>query len=162
MSPSNIVFGIVVIAVAGFLLSQQFGASPIQSVQPSDLQPAPIRHGTLSAELVARVKRIEPIFAEVYPRSHEEWLDDFKRDLDPEPEVAIWEAIASAYQTFTMRHTLSLDAKKEALGLLLVRSAADEQNTLSGAKLRYLSAAEAQELVRLYSATPQPVQILKK
>jgi hypothetical protein len=90
------------------------------------------------------------------------WLDGFKRDLDPEPEVAIWEAMAAAYQTFTQKHTLAVDARKEVFGLLLVRSAADEQTTLSGAKLRHLSPAEAEELVRLYSVTPQPVQILKK
>jgi hypothetical protein len=162
MSPFHIVLGIAVIAVVGFLLLRQSGASRTQSVRPSDLQLGPLRHATLSAEMDARIRRFEPIFAEVYPRSHEEWLDGFKRDLHPEPEVAIWEAMAAAYQTFTARHALAADARKEAFGLLLVRSAADEQTTLSGAKLRHLSPAEAEELVRLYSVTPQPVQILKK
>src|SRR5689334_9700006 len=117
MSPFHIVLGIAVIVVVGLLLLRQSGAPRTQSVRPSELQAGPVRHATLSAEMDARIRRFEPIFAEVYPRSHEELLDGFKRDLDPEPEVAIWEALATAYQAFTQKHTLATDARKEAFGL---------------------------------------------
>jgi hypothetical protein len=105
---------------------------------------------------------MEAVFAEVDPSSHEVWIDGFKRDLNPEREIAIWEAMAAAYQTFTNRHTLDLACRKEAFGLLLTRSGADEEATLSKQKLQHLTPAQAQELVRLYSAEPQPIQILKK
>jgi hypothetical protein len=65
--------------------------------------------------------------------------------------------MASAYQRFTEKRSLSLDAKKEAFGLLLVRSAEDEQHTLSRTTLKYLSRADAKELLRFYSAAPKPV-----
>ena len=61
---------------------------------------------------------MQSIFAEVFKRTHEEWLDGFRRDFNPESEIRLWEAMASAYQTFLGEHALSLPAKKEALGLL--------------------------------------------
>ena len=138
------------------------GAPRSKSVRPSDIHLGPICHQKLSDGLEARIRKFEPIFAEVYPRTHEGWLDGFQRDVDPEPEVAIWEAMAYAYQSFTKKRSISLDAKKEAFGLLLVRSAGDEQHTLSGATLRHLSRADAEELLRLYSAAPQPVLYEKR
>jgi hypothetical protein len=162
ISPLHIGIGIVAIAVIGILIWRQFATSRPQAVRASDVQPGPIRHLQLPADLEARIRGFEPIFAEVYPKSHEEWLDGFMRDLNPEAEIAIWEAIAAAYQVFTEKHTLTVDSRKEAFGLLLMRSAADEQATLSGAKLRHLSPAEAEELVKLYSAQPKPVQVIKK
>ena len=162
ISPLQIGIGIVAIAVLGSLLWRQFTPPGPQAVRLADLQPGPIRHVKLDADLEARIRNFEPIFAEVYPKSHEEWLDGVMRDLNPEPEIAIWEAMAAAYQTFTEKHTLTVDARKEAFGLLLMRSAADEQTTLSGAKLRHLSPAEAEEIVKLYSAQPQPVQVIEK
>lgn len=79
------------------------------------------------------------------------------RDVNPEAEVVIWENIAAAYQGFIEKRSLSLDAKKEAFGLLLVRSAGDEQHTLSGATLRLLNRADAEELLHLYIAAPKPI-----
>lgn len=121
--------GAVVAAVAFFLLWRS-PARRSQSVRPSDIRLGPIRHQKLSDALEARVRKLEPIFAEVYPRTHEGWLDGFQRDVEPEPEIAIWESMGAAYQTFTEKRSLSLEAKKEAFGLLLVRSAGDEQHTL--------------------------------
>jgi hypothetical protein len=157
MSPFHIALAIAAGAVSAFFLLRKPPAPRTQSVRPSDIRPGPIRHEKLSDSLVARIRKFEPIFAEVYPRTQEGWLDGFQRDVDPEAEVAIWEAMASAYQRFTEKRSLSLDAKKEAFGLLLVRSAEDEQHTLSRTTLKYLSRADAKELLRLYSAAPKPV-----
>jgi hypothetical protein len=160
MSPFNIILVIAVLAAMGFLFVRKPAAS--QQVRPSDLQPGPIRHEGLSDTLVARVRKFEPVFAEVYPQTHEQWLEGFQRDADPEPEVTIWESMAVAYQNFTQKRQLSLDAKREAFGLLLVRSATSDQQALAGAKLEHLSRADAEELLRLYSAAPQPVQFEKR
>jgi hypothetical protein len=151
-----------VVAAVAFFLLRRSPAHRTQSVRPSDIRLGPIRHEKLPDALEARIRKLEPIFAEVYPRTHEGWLDGFQRDVDPEREIAIWEAMGAAYQTFTEKRSPSLDAKKEAFGLLLVRSAGDEQHTLSGATLKHLSRAHAEELLHLYSAAPQPVLYEKR
>jgi hypothetical protein len=162
MSSFQITLFLIAIAVVALFLVRKSRESDSQLVHPSDIQTGPFRHQHLSPELEGRIRKIEPIFAEVYPRTHEEWLDGFRRDVDPEAEVAIWESMASAYQSFTETRLLSLEAKKEAFGLLLIRSAGDEQRILSGAKLQHLHRGDAEELLRLYTAAPQPVQYEKR
>jgi hypothetical protein len=160
MSPFQIILVIVALVAIGFFWLRKPAQS--QSTRPANLQLGPIRHASLPDSLVTRVQKFEPVFAEVYPQTHEQWLEGFQRDADPEPEVAIWESIAAAYQKFTQERNLSLDAKREAFGLLLVRSSASEQQTLAGAKFQHLSRADAEELLRLYTATPQPIQFEKR
>jgi hypothetical protein len=140
-----------------FALPRTTRASGTEPDRPLAIEFGPIRHEKLPDEVEARIRKFENTFAEVYPRTREEWLEGFQRDVDPEPEVAIWEKMASAFQSFTDKHTLTLEAKKEAFGLLLMRSAADEQQTLSGENLRHLSRHDAEELLHSYSSAPQPV-----
>jgi hypothetical protein len=111
----------------------------------SDIQQGDSIHKQLAPELEGRVRKLESVFAEVFKRTHEEWLDGFRRDLNPESEIRVWEAMASAYQKLFGEHALSLPAKKEALGLMC------SGQKLSTAKLRYLCREEAEELLRLYS-----------
>lgn len=151
ISPIHMVIGIAVIAAIMFLIRRQSSTAKTQLVNPASLQPGPIRHPALSPELEERIRRFEPVFAEVYPRTHDEWLDGFKRDQNPESEVAIWESIASAYQSYFQKHALPMETRKEAFGLLLVRSGTDEQNALAGVTLVHLSAEDAKELMHLYS-----------
>ena len=66
----------------------------------SELELGPIPHVDLSFALDERVRRFEPIFAEVYPRTHDEWLEGFKRDLNPEAEIVVWEGMASSFASF--------------------------------------------------------------
>lgn len=112
----------------------------------SDIKQGNVVHKRLSPELEERIRKLQPTFAEVFERTHKEWLDGFKRDLNPEAEIKLWEAMASAYQTFLDAHALSLPAKKEALGLLC------SGQTPAPGKLRHLRPEEAEELLRLFSA----------
>jgi hypothetical protein len=155
MTPFQIGLVLIVIAVVTYFLLRQSGVIRARSVQRSHIKLSPIRHQKLSDSLDARIRVLEPVFAEVYPLTHEAWLDGFQRDAHPEREIALWETMAAAYQSYTGKRSLSLDARKEVFGLLLVRSAVDEQHTISGAKLQYLSRADAEEVVRLYSTALQ-------
>ncbi|MDB6063963.1 MAG: hypothetical protein JWR26_171 [Pedosphaera sp.] len=155
-STLKIVVAVAIIAVVAFQVFRYKG----KSAKPT-IQLGPIRHQSLPETLIARIRQIEPILAEVYPRSHEQWLEGFMRDVDPEPEVANWEAIASAYGRFTQNRALSLEAKRETLMLLIMRSVVDE-NTTVNSKLVYLNRAEAKELLHLYSEPPQPILIQSK
>jgi hypothetical protein len=111
----------------------------------SDIKPGNVIHKQLSPELEERIRKLQSTFAEVFERTHEEWLDGFQRDLNPEAEIKLWEAMASAYQILLGEHALSLPAKKEALGLLC------SGQTPATGKLRYLRREELEELMRLYS-----------
>jgi hypothetical protein len=162
VSTVQIFIGLAIIAVLVLLFFLRNGANPTSQLSISELELGPIRHAELSAALDERIRRFEPIFAEVYPRTHDEWLDGFKRDLNPEAEIVIWEGMASSFASFVQKYPLSPDARKEAFGLLLVRSGSDEQATLSGAALQHITKAQAIELVRSYSDIPKPIQVQSK
>ncbi|WP_271499863.1 toll/interleukin-1 receptor domain-containing protein [Bradyrhizobium sp. CCBAU 11357] len=66
-------------------------------LDPKYAKKAPIRHAKLSTELTSRIRLIRAALLDVYPMSMNEWIDGFRRDTNPETEVAVWERIASVY-----------------------------------------------------------------
>jgi len=127
-------------------------------VEPSSIQPGPIRHDRLDDALVARIRAFEPVLADIYPMTHEKWVEGFQRDLNPESEIAIWESIAAAWQRVPTLGTLTLDERKEAFGILLVRSASDDVHGIL-AGLKHLSRNRAETLLSFYTVPPKPVTV---
>jgi hypothetical protein len=119
-------------------------------VSDIDFAYRPIRHQKLPPDLEERIRKFEPVFEEVYPKSHEEWLEGFKCDINPQSEVRLWEAMAYAYQTFLRNRSFSRPARKEIFGLLVTAGGTIEE-TLSLAKLDYLTRSEATEVLQLYA-----------
>ncbi len=158
MEAKHIIIAVAVLAVA-VAVYLSFGRQTSGTmVDPGSIQPGPIRHERLDDALVARVRAFEPVLADIYFMSHEKWLEGFQRDLNPESEIAIWESIAAAWQRLPSLGTLTPDERKEAFGLLLVRSGSDDvDSTLAGLKL--LSRSRAETLLGFYTTPPKPVTI---
>ena len=131
------------------------------TVDPATVKLGPIRHAELPRALIERAKALEPVFADVYPVTHEKWLEGFRRDVHPEREIAIWEQIAVAFTQFTAGRSVSLEIRREAFALLLFRSGATADATLKHAKLKYLTKDLAEQLVELYTAPPRPISLRK-
>ena len=150
---------VLIVIVAIILLRPKLTKSPYESAKESSpYQSGPIRHSELPPALIERIHRLEEIFAEVYPLTHEEWLDGFKRDRDPENEITIWENIASAYTQFLNSGDFGAGARNEAFRILLVRSStSDIESQLSD--LKHLTEDQARSLVALYEAPAQPITI---
>jgi hypothetical protein len=134
----------------------------MDTIDPRTLKPSPIRHEELAPTLVERIRAFESVFADVYPITHQQWVEGFQRDRNPEIEIAKWEHIAEAFAQFTSGGDLSMDARKEAFGLLLFRAGATAELTLGRAKLKYLTHEQARTLVYLYTAPPQPIVVKKR
>ncbi len=63
-----------------------------------DLKPCSyFRHDSLPDGVIERIKKLEVILKDVYPRPLQEWIDDFRRDVTVEPELIIWEKMATKY-----------------------------------------------------------------
>ena len=130
----------------------------METLDATDIKPSPIRHAAISDELDARIRKFAAVFAEVYPVTHQEWLDGFQRDTVPENEVAIWEHMASAYTGFLETNEVDAAARKEAFGLLLVRSSTTDMESRYS-ELKVLTVDQAKSLIALYDAAPKPVTI---
>lgn len=151
----------VVIAAVALLLFLRRPSTPANRIDPAALKAGPIRHPQLPDELVARVRAFEAVFAGVYSQTDEQWIDGFQRDLNPESEIAIWEQIASALTQFVAGRDLPLETRREAFGILLVRSGTSDEAALSS-KLTHLTLDEAKKLVSIYSLAAKPLQIQRQ
>jgi hypothetical protein len=154
-----LVVAATVVATAALRLD---ASQTTETIDPRTLKPSPIRHKELDPALIERVRAFEPVFADVYPIAHQEWLEGFQRDAHPEKEIAVWEQIALAFTQFTSSRDLSKEARKEVFGLLLFRSGATAESTLKRVKLKYLTQEEARALVNLYKAPPQPISVERR
>src|SRR5262249_41888528 len=76
----------------------------VKLVNVSDLKKGPIRHETLPNELLERIRSVHAVVRPYFSGTLEEWEIDFMRDLRPEREVAVWEAIVLAWRQYHEKH----------------------------------------------------------
>jgi hypothetical protein len=149
----------VAILVSGCDRASKPNDTKTQWVDPNQLQPGPIRHESLTGEQMSRIQRLQRVFSEVDPSPIEKWMEDFKRDQNPDRELSVWEGIAAAYEKFTASRTLTLDAKKEVFQVTLLRSSAPEEDALKHLKLKILTEQDARDIMRLFSTRPAPLRV---
>ena len=119
-------------------------------VNAADLKPNEIQRDQLSEEQLRRIKKLRETFAEVDRSSWEKWIDNFKRDADPDSEIAIWERIAVAYTNYCSQRQLTLEAKSDVFRTLVLRSMTSDEEAVKTLKLKVLSADEARKIMREY------------
>ena len=79
-----------------------------ETLSVKSIRPAPIRHETLSEELVGRIRLVRASLLGAYTHSMDFWMDGFKRDAHPSAEVSYWERIAAVYREYTSMATVTL------------------------------------------------------
>lgn len=128
-------------------------------VEPGTLHAGPVQKNGLSASEIERIERVKEVLDEVDESPLDNWIDDFSRDQHPSDEIKIYEDIAEAYRNYCKDKNLSLSGKKDVYLLLILRSGAPAEQVLERAQLRTLSRAEAEEVLRHYTASPAPVRV---
>jgi hypothetical protein len=127
-----------------------------------DIKPGPTRHDSLTPEQVGRIRKLQVALAEVDDSSLEKWIDDFRGDADPDREIAVFEAVAQAYQAFCSSRPRTQAQKQDAFGLLLERSGTSEEDTLGQHKLKVLTLTEAKEALSYYNKEATPIQVRQR
>jgi len=131
-----------------------------QWVDPGTLRQSPVQHDSLSPSQVDRIKKVHEVFAEVDPTPLEKWLEDFRRDRDPDREIAIYEGMAEAYVAYSEGRSLTPDQKADVYQVVLLRSAAPDDEVLERVSLKVLTVAEAKQILSLYKAPPTPLTVV--
>lgn len=119
-------------------------------VNTQDLKPNEIQHEQLSEEQLRRIKKLHETFAEVDRSSLDTWVDNFKRDADPDSEIAIWERVANAYTSYWSQRQLTLEARDDVFQTLVLRSITSEDDALKRLKLKVLSPDDARKIMKAY------------
>jgi len=107
-----------------------------------------------------RVKALQQTFAEVDPSPLPKWVEDFKRDRDPDRELRIYEGMADAYRAYCHGRSLSPRAKADVYQVVLLRSGAPDAEILPRLKLEELSIADAKDVLRMYTVPGEPLTVM--
>lgn len=153
---------LVAISLVGCDRASTSGNAETQWIDPSKLEAGPIQRASLTDAEMARVHRLQKTFSEVDSSSIEKWVDDFKRDLNLERELSIWEGMATAYETYTVSNNLTLDAKKEVFQVVLLRSGAPADEVLKHLELKSLAEKDARDIMALFPDKPQPIRVISQ
>lgn len=109
----------------------------------------------LTNDFAKRIFTLKSILDEVYLHSFDDWVHAFELDGNPEKELLIWECIALTYGTFVEGLTLSIEAKKEAISVILQRSLGRTEEYILNSKHKGLRNSEVLRLLSLYRASAE-------
>ena len=138
------------------------GEKKLKEVAIRDLQLGPVVQDSITGKQLREIKRIHRALEEVISLSLEETITNFKRDRNPDNEIAIWSHMADAYERFTLnKHFEEHDKKDEAFQILLLRSMMPEEEVLQKIDISYLTKAEVEELFSYYKDVPGTVTVNK-
>ena len=97
-----------------------------QNIDPSKIRIGPIRHESLSQELLERISAVYDVIGPYLDTNLEKFELNFMRDSHPESEVAIWMSITatwnSYHETYLNNELLPDEEERKILGSLLVIS----------------------------------------
>lgn len=134
-----------------------------ESVSSTDLALGEVVNDTLNADQIFKIKEIHNTFVEIDSFSLEKTINDFKRDRNPDNEIAVWLSMAKAYKKFTSnRQNLSLNKKKEVYRLILMRSMENETIAKEKSELKLLSDKEVREIFAYYDLEAIPISIQQR
>lgn len=132
------------------LVGESGEAGSTESVAIADLKPGPIQRDSLTDLQLERIEKIRISLSEVDTQSKEQWIENFKRDVNPDKELDVWERIVKAYIAFRNSKELNDEAKEESFKVLLLRSMLTPDDVLSQIKLNQLSESDARILMQGY------------
>lgn len=121
-------------------------------VDVNDLKPGPIRIDRLPDHLYNRAKAIYELTFEVQHTTFAEFETNFRRDINPESEVKIWERIATAYHTFTNGKYFPIEKKRTVYEFVITISLGMIQNDTNFKDTELLKADEQRILTKYFFA----------
>jgi hypothetical protein len=135
--------------------------STVQWIDLNEVQQGPTLHDKLPDELLSRIKTVHKTFADVDGTPLEKWIDDFKRDLDPEGNVKIWEDMQVAYSAYCDVRELPLATRKEVFEIVLMRSMMPDNDVLARIKLEHISVDDVKKILAAYPGEAKPIKVIQ-
>jgi len=84
----------------GAVLTRMLGDDEDVWVLAEHLRPGDVKHGPFSEGVRKLIREIQSAFSEQYPLSFEQWEEGFRRDANPETEMAVWLHATKTYEAF--------------------------------------------------------------
>lgn len=134
-----------------FAFVSGFGRRPgTFSVNPELLKQGPIQHEKLPEGFEKRIRHCFERLAEVDRTPIENLLEDFRRDQNPEKEIAVWEAVADGYESFLKNRVTDVATRQSAFQVLVQLTMSGGPNPdLKDLRREPLTEGEIEQLIKL-------------
>ena len=134
----------------------------VVTIDPNQIQMNGYVHEKLPDEMLKRIKITTDTFEIVDGISFKKAVDLYKRDLDPEANLVIWEEMARVYNLFCKARCQTSAERKEVYRALLLRSMFSSQEALARLQPKALSVTEAKSVIRQYKLVAKPIDVIQK
>lgn len=94
--------------------------------------------------------------------SYEKAVDLYKRDLDPESNLVIWEEMARVYNLFCKSRCGTAAERMDVYRALLLRSMLPNEQALARLQAKVITASEASNIVSQYKLEAKPIDVIQK
>jgi len=118
-------------------------------------------HKELPPSLLKRIKATTDTFEKIDGLSYEQAVDLYKRDLDPESNLVLWEEMVRAYKIFCAKRCTTMPEQTDVYRSLLLRTMFSEDESINRSKLNVLSVNEARSVMKLYRIAPKPIDVIQ-
>lgn len=125
------------------------GVEGVVWVLPAEIQEGPIRHPPFDEEIRVYIRGIQAALAEHRDLTFEQWEEGFRRDADPEREIALFSYLADVYQLFAADED-SPERRREIYQLLIACVTTSPDSVWHVVKLAALSRDEGERIVRRF------------
>ncbi|MBY6213282.1 hypothetical protein KUV95_17195 [Microbulbifer agarilyticus] len=139
-----------------------YAQEKIVTIDPNQIQMHGYVHQSLPQDLLKRIKVTTDTLEIIDGISFEQAVDLYKRDLDPESNLVIWEEMARVYNIFCKSRCDTAAERKEVYRALLLRSMFSSQESLARLQLKVLSVMEAQSIISQYKLEAKPIDVIQK
>ena len=131
-------------------------------MNPNDIQYNSYVHKKLPASLLPRIKATTDVFEIIDGISYEKAIDLYKRDLNPESNLIIWEEMAKAYKIFCKIRCKTNVERKDVYRALLLRSMFSTSESLARLQPKSITKNEAKYIMSQYELAPKPISVIQK
>lgn len=119
-------------------------------------------HKSLSEDLLLRIKVTTDTFEIVDGMSYLQVVDLYKRDLDPESNLVIWEEMARMYNIFCESRCRTAEERMDVYRTLLLRSMFSDVQSMARLQLKVISTKEAVNLISQYRLEAKPIDVVQQ
>jgi hypothetical protein len=99
-------------------------------IDPKHLRPGPIRHESLSPEILEQAQAVHEVIGHYLGTTLEQFEVNLMRDADPASEMIVWCSVTAAWLSYHERHLAgkvqSDEQEKKLLGILVAISTGND------------------------------------
>jgi len=125
------------------------GTDEVVWALPEQLHQGEIQHPEFDEGIRDYIRQIQAAFAEHRPLSFEDWEEGFRRDGNPEREIAIWSHAADIYSAFTADES-SAARRRDVYRSIVTCMTTRPDTVWKVLRPEALSQAEAEQLVNRF------------